>query len=239
MNTSLFLNTELIIRIIKIQEYNLIRSNRKTYSVEISLDGQLNIKVPKNTSNREIDEILVRHQNWIYNNLKKANQKAERYGIKKLFTFEEIFVFGKKYGIVYLNGSRNKLIIKDGKVIVYLRDKSKKKETIEKELKKMAKEYFTQRLDFFSSTKGVRYNSLKLSSAKKRWGSCSSKKNINLNWKLIMLPEELIDSVILHELAHTRHMDHSIDFYSYLLELNPSFRIHDEQIKDYSFILTY
>lgn len=83
----------------------------------------------------------------------------------------------------------------------------------EKKLRKQAKEYLPQRLELLASKYGFSYNSVKITKSKGRWGSCSSKKNINLSLYLMKLPPYLIDYVILHELCHTKEMNHGPQFW--------------------------
>jgi len=79
-----------------------------------------------------------------------------------------------------------------------------------------AKRKLTRRLKHLAEKHGFTYNRVFIRNQKTRWGSCSHKNNINLNMKIICLPEELMDYVILHELAHTRVKDHSNDFWAEL-----------------------
>ncbi len=80
-----------------------------------------------------------------------------------------------------------------------------------------AKRKLTRRLRYLAGKHGFTFNKVFIRNQKTRWGSCSHKNNISLNMKLIKLPEELMDYVILHELVHTRVKDHSNDFW---VELN-------------------
>ena len=82
-----------------------------------------------------------------------------------------------------------------------------------------AKRKLTRRLKHLAKKYGLTYNRVFIRNQKTRWGSCSHKNNISLNMKIIRLPEELIDYVILHELAHTRVKDHSNDFWAELNRL--------------------
>ena len=79
-----------------------------------------------------------------------------------------------------------------------------------------ARKSLIQRLDILSKRHGYKYNRVFIRKQKTRWGSCSCKNNINLNVKLVLLPRELMDYTILHELVHTRIKDHSQDFWSEL-----------------------
>ena len=85
--------------------------------------------------------------------------------------------------------------------------------------KSKAKRRLTRRLKYLAGQQGFTYNRVFIRNQKSRWGSCSSKNNISLNMKIVRLPEELIDYVILHELAHTRIKNHSHDFWSMMNKL--------------------
>ena len=78
------------------------------------------------------------------------------------------------------------------------------------------------------------YSGMKISNAKTRWGSCSYKKSINLNWRLLLLPERLADYIIAHELAHIREMNHSRAFYMELERISPEWRWAERELRQYS-----
>jgi len=74
-------------------------------------------------------------------------------------------------------------------------------------------------------------NQVRIKNQKTMWGSCSSKNNINLNYLLIMAPAEVIDYVIIHELAHTIHRNHSVDFWRLVRLIMPDFQQHKQWLK--------
>lgn len=90
------------------------------------------------------------------------------------------------------------------------------RKVIEESLRRNAKSILPARLEHLSQTVGLPYASVKINSSKGRWGSCSAKKDINLSYFLVLLPSHLIDYVLLHELCHTREMNHSERFWSLL-----------------------
>ncbi len=101
-------------------------------------------------------------------------------------------------------------------------------------LMKKAKDYLPYRLEYYAKLYGYSYDKCRLSHANTRWGSCSSNRTISLNIGLMNLPEVLRDYVILHELAHLHHMDHSKAFWSEVAEHDRNFKIHEKRLKHFS-----
>ena len=101
-------------------------------------------------------------------------------------------------------------------------------------LQKQAREYLPYRLEFWAKKFGDKFERLRLSHANTRWGSCSSLGTISLNIGLMKLPEPLRNYVILHELAHLHHMDHSKAFWAEVGSHDPRYKIHDKKLKLFS-----
>jgi len=101
-------------------------------------------------------------------------------------------------------------------------------------LTKKAKEYLPYRLEYFAKLYGYNYDKCRLSHANTRWGSCSSNKTISLNIGLMKVPEILRDYVILHELAHLNHMDHSKEFWAEVATHDKNYKIHEKKLKHFS-----
>lgn len=119
---------------------------------------------------------------------------------------------------------REKLPIKDP-ATQRARDAKKKM------LQKKAKEYLPYRLEYYAKRYGYKYDKCRLTHANTRWGSCSSNKTISLNIGLMNVPEKLRDYVILHELAHLNHMDHSEKFWAEVAAHDPKYKEHRKKLK--------
>jgi predicted metal-dependent hydrolase len=98
-------------------------------------------------------------------------------------------------------------------------------------LMRLATQVFTQRLDHFAATLGVRYTQLKLSSASTRWGSATSQGHIRLNWRLIHGPLSVVDYVVVHELSHLREMNHGPQFWGTVASVMPAYEHHRDHLK--------
>lgn len=87
-----------------------------------------------------------------------------------------------------------------------------------------ALERIPKRVAYYASIMGVSYGRITIREQKTRWGSCSSKGNLNFNWKLVLMPEEVLDYVVVHELAHRKEMNHSKRFWKIVEEVLPDYR---------------
>jgi len=114
--------------------------------------------------------------------------------------------------------------------------KNKKKSIIDNskisEYKKKAKKYIPNRTIEVAKQYQIKFNTIKITSAKTRWGSCTSKRNLNFSYRLILCPEKVIDYVICHELAHLKEMNHSKKFRREVERLMPDYKEHNKWLKD-------
>lgn len=122
---------------------------------------------------------------------------------------------------------REKLPIKDPET-------QRARDAKKKILMKRAKAYLPYRLEYFAKLYGYTYDRLRFSHANTRWGSCSSSRTISLNIGLMQVPEPLRDYVLLHELAHLHHLDHSPAFWDEVAAHDPHYKEHRRRLKAYS-----
>ena len=97
---------------------------------------------------------------------------------------------------------------------------------------KRAKEIIPERVSLYAPKIGVTYNRITIRCQKSRWGSCSSKGNLNFNCLLVLFPTEIIDSVVVHELCHRKHMNHSQQFYKEIEKVFPEYKKWHKQLNE-------
>ncbi len=124
------------------------------------------------------------------------------------------------YQLIYVDKSQSAFILKHKEQILTINGPLEEQYllalALERWLKKIAKSFFSVKCDIFAKKIGVSYQQLRIRGQKTRWGSCSSKGNINLNYKLLFVEPEQLDYVIFHELVHLLHFNHSVLFWSTL-----------------------
>lgn len=108
----------------------------------------------------------------------------------------------------------------------------------EKQLyRKRAQKILPEKTAFYAEKLGVTFGKISIREQKTRWGSCSSKGNLNFNWRLMLAPDEVIDYVVVHELAHRKEMNHSKAFYQIVESVFPDYKNRQKWLKEQGFIL--
>lgn len=169
----------------------IIRSSRKTIGLQVKENGEVLARIPVRLSERELKEFLEQHRNWVWEKVKKAEQKA---------------IVQKTTGAVPVQ------------------------ELTKEEIEEIKKK-FVRRVEYYSQKMGVTVGRITIRNQRTRWGSCSTKGNVNFNYQLYYLPDELLDYVVVHELAHRRHMNHSPEFWKEVEKYFPYYRECREELK--------
>lgn len=128
----------------------------------------------------------------------------------------------------WIESTRSKLSARQAaKKIIRLTDKEAE------QYKKQAKAYLQRKCRYFSGIMGLRHGEIKINGAKTRWGSCNRKGDINFTWRLLLMPEELVDYVVVHELAHLMEMNHSSRFWSVVERTIPDFKARRKKLREF------
>ncbi len=217
---------------IKIDE--IIRSKRKTVSIQIKDDGRLIVRAPLRLSKKNILSIVKKHQNWIDTKQQEIIQRNKT--LKKFSEGEEFLYLGKYYPLKIVNNNENLLTFEDN---FYLSDYclSNAKEVFTNWYKQNAEKIIKHRVEYYADIYNLKYTKIKISNAKTRWGSCSYNGNININWRLIMAPVEVLDYVIVHELVHLKIDNHSKNFWQNVEMIYPDYKKAKKWLKDNAHLL--
>ena len=220
-----------------INNATIIREKRRSLKIIIDDNKGLIVVTPQTTTLEKINQVLEQKRVWIEKNLKKQEeQKIRNFDFN---TYRKTLLSGKVYTIE-LSSKIKKISLSEEKLIMPCCNE----ENIEKIIKKLKKWYknlaeivLKERISTLSKAYNIAYLMVKIGDFKGKWGSCDSNKQIKLNWRLMMLKPELVDFVILHELSHTKEMNHSEKFYMVLSQMVPRWKDNRKELKRYNFLL--
>jgi len=215
--------------------YVIKLSPRAKYArLEVRPQTGLAIVVPRSYEFSRITDLLNEKRRWILDKLAKfghINSPSAGAGVK---SGDTIPYLGRKLRVVRRKnrGQANSIQVEGGKLVVSLKSTGVRLNLILEEwYRREAEKLLRKRVDELCSRLGVAYGRLTIRGAKTRWGSCSQKGNINFNWKLLMVPEPVIDYVIIHELAHLKEMNHSKKFWQLVEQHCPDWRKYRKWLK--------
>lgn len=173
----------------------VIRSKRKTTSLEISRNAEVLVRTSDKTSYAAIQKFVNQKQSWIMKHLHAMQDRLEQEAQlppEKTFPVEKLA-----------------------------------------ELKMQAKTEIPKRAAFYASQIGVTYGRITIRNQKTRWGSCSSKGNLNFNCLLMLAPPEVLDYVVVHELCHLKEMNHSTRFWKEVEKILPDYKVQKKWLKEH------
>ncbi|MEI7574528.1 MAG: SprT family zinc-dependent metalloprotease [Methylotenera sp.] len=212
--------------------YQLERRQRRTVGLKITENG-LVIHAPKRISQSHLESIIVLKADWIRKKLEtlienKMPEMQWRHG-------ETLLFMGNTVTLAVEHGIRSKAVEYEPGVLQLAMPNHHDQNLIARKViqwyKKQALVDFTRRLEIFSSKLGVSFSSFNLSNAGSRWGSCNSRKEIRLNWRLLQAPPHIINYVVCHELAHLKEMNHSAKFWATVASIYPDYKLAEKELK--------
>lgn len=169
-------------------EYQVIRSDRKTLSLEVTRDCRVVVRVPRRVSQRQIDRFVEQHQPWLQEALTRQQARATTHPEPN---DQEI-----------------------------------------QRLKALAKELLPEKVAAFGQRMGLQPSGITITGARTRFGSCSPKNRLCFSWRLMQYPEEAIDYVVVHELAHLVHRNHGPAFHALVESVLPDHRQRRALLKE-------
>ncbi|MEJ5257321.1 MAG: SprT family zinc-dependent metalloprotease [Fervidobacterium sp.] len=198
-------------------EYKIVHKNTRKISIYVDYDGTVKISVPKSMTENELQSFLRRREPDI-------RRLIERFSAQKsVFTSKNaILYFGEERKIIINSDSTVPLRYVDGTFFLNSRYVDDANKLAIWWLRKQAEEYLPKKVNEISKIMGVTYKKVTVKDTKTRWGSCSTKGTISLNWRLIMAPIGVVEYVIVHELAHIVHPNHKQEFWKFVGKFVPN-----------------
>lgn len=214
--------------------YQLERRIRRTVGLKITQDG-LVVHAPKRIAQYQLETILQQKSGWILKKLQSLQQ--QQLPPLQWQDGEQLLLLGSQVTLTIKHDARSRAVSHSPGVLELALPTPEKTAVSRKVLqwyKKQALDDFGRRLEIFSAKLGVPVPKLLISSARTRWGSCNSKREVRLNWRLLQAPPHLINYVICHELAHLKEMNHSARFWAVVASIYPDYKSAEKELKAWS-----
>lgn len=202
----------------------VIRSKRKSLSLQIKTNGDFIVRSPLKYSQDRIFKFINEKRDWIIK--KRLEYFTNPFLPLSVVTGETINIIGQPHKI-WLAKQKNANINNGAICIPTINSKNK----LVSFLKTFAKKYISNRTADIAISFNFNYESVSISSAKTCWGSCSHNNKLHFTYRLIMCPKDVIDYIIIHELCHTKIKNHSKNFWQFVASCDPNYKQHEKWLK--------
>lgn len=208
----------------------IIRSKRRTIALTVSADASLIVRAPMAVNTRYINDLVFEKRAWIIAKKKQALARGALTPKKEFADGEEFLYMGERYALKIEKCSA--IALEDH---LYFPEKHLSCAQVKMAAwyKQKALEIIPERAKMYSAMTGWRFTSLSITSAQKRWGSCGPRGALHFSWRLIMAPRDIIDYVVVHELAHIPERNHSPRFWNKVGMVLPDYKARKQWLKEH------
>lgn len=223
----------------------IINSRAKRVNIKVNHDGDVTVVLPKKGRIKDAEKFLTEKSDWIKKVQLKVKTKFgepivwdENSNFKTKYCDVKISPADVKYVLIHLDENLLEIQYPENKDVASKEIQDGIKFGITETLRLEAKDYLPARVKYLADKFGFKYKRIFIKHQKSKWGSYSTKGNVNLNLELMLLPDELIDFIILHELAHSRFPNHGKEFHRFVNKItNGKEKELEAKLKKYRLIL--
>jgi len=206
--------------------YELRRAKRRTLTVTVTDDGRVIARAPLLLPKGAVDRFVAEKADWIRSRVAAAKNRPAH-----AFTDGETLPFAGGMLRLIVSDAARRVSYSNGALTLPAGTWDARREAVVRFYKRAAREVFSSRVQVLAEAMGVSPGPLRVSGARTRWGSCGKDDSINLCWRLLLAPPEILDYVVEHEVAHLDVRDHSPRFWALLAERCPSAREHEAWLR--------
>ena len=208
----------------------IVRSRRKTIALEVTAHATLIVRAPHRVPKAYIDALIREKNAWIQK--KMAEMRARpRVPVREYGEGEVFWFLGRAYPLHYTDDPGG-TIIRTDRLEVSRALRPAMPNALQRWYVEEARKEIHARCMYFSMMTGYSPASIRITDAKARWGSCTSRGGLNFSWRLVQAPLSIVDYVIVHELVHLRQHDHSKKFWAKVEALMPDYRVRREWLRE-------
>ena len=221
-------------------KYDIIRSNRKKTATIDVVDGVVRVRVPNELSQDRINELITKKLSWIKKRISEQSSVQTTYN-RELISGSPISYLGKRYKLKRSVDHSKDISMQAGYIVAKI-DKNLSECDTEALIRRnlvdwytdKARIYLNRRSKYWASKMGVSYSSISIKNYRSKWGDCNSIKGISYNWRIMLAPQSVIDYVVVHELCHLTHMNHSKEFWALVTKYCPNWKEKRLWLKEHS-----
>lgn len=211
-------------------EYNLVRKKVKNASIRISSNLEITITVPVSYSKDRLDNLIREKSLWISKTLTRLSKHRKEF----VLSDNEVLLFGEKYSLTVDPSLNNKILTyHESRRIVSNHHITRKSSILIEWYVHLAKKEISRMVSELAEKYGFEYSRIFIRDQKTKWGTCSSRKNLSFNWRLIRCPRPVIEYLIIHELSHLKEMNHSKRFWELVESMCPDYKKSKIWLKEY------
>ena len=215
----------------------IIRSDRKSFSLEVKPDGSLVVRAPKSASQAQILAIVQRKATWVQQTQARLARQYPALKPKKFIQGETFWYLGEQYPL-RLTGRQRPPLDLDGSFLLSCAAQSRAKDIFIEWYREETRAITQRLIQKYAAQFHFKVNQVRITSARTRWGSCSGKNNLNFTYRLCMAPLNVVEYVVVHELAHLKHRNHSRYFWEEVASIKPDYRKDRDWLKKNGMLLT-
>jgi len=218
-------------------DVHIIRSNRKSFSLEVKVGGQLVVRAPKHATDNDVRAILTQKADWIDHTRGKLNRKFPNYQHKTFTPGEKFWYLGQQYPLK-LTTQQRPLLELDGAFHLARGAQQRAQEVFIEWYREETRRISADLIQQYSQSHKFNLNRVRITSAKTRWGSCSGKGNLNFTYRLSMAPLSVMEYVVVHELVHLKIRNHGSAFWNVVASIMPDYQEHRDWLNRYGAVLS-
>ncbi len=217
-------------------EYQVIRSRRTTADIVIERDGRVLVRAPESVSDERIEDMVEAKRLWIYKNLAEWRDLNATRVLREYRNGEGFLYLGRSYRLMLVAEQAEPLLLKNGRFCL-------RRDMVEEGAIETAKAAFRdyyisrgaeriiQRVNYYAPKVGVTPQDVNVRELGNRWASCSPSGNLAFNWKCMLAPQTIIDYIVVHELCHFYHLDHTDAFWNEVDKVLPNYAERKEWLR--------
>ena len=225
------------IRQVRDIEYQLLPgADRQTTDIVIERDGVVRVRPPRKMTPEQVDETVFSKRMWIYRNLAEWHDLNATRVVREWVNGESFLYLGSSYRLSLVDAQNEALKLKDGRFqllrsVMEQVGRDAAQQAFVQFYEDKGRPRIQQRVAYFVPKVGVAAGKVQVKELGYRWANCAPSGNLDFHWKCLMAPLTVIDYIVVHELCHLRHRDHTTAFWNEVDKVLPNYREHKEWLR--------